>query len=568
MSYIDAYYDRHNDRILISEKIDGVRQTRSERCNHVFYYEHPAGSSRSIYGDSCRRFSTPDHKKFARELKAKRSTGAKIFESDIRPEFRFLEDHYKGGDAPTLNVCFFDIETGFDPVRGYAPVENPFNPVTSITFWLGHLEKMVTVALVPPTLTMEEGQDIADKFENTMVFDDEAEMLKAFLDLTEDVDLFSGWNSEGYDIPYLVNRVKMIMDENELKKLCLFGLKPRLREYLRFGRKSITYDLIGKVHLDYLLLYQKHNPQQQHSYKLDFISEIEVGDNKTPYDGTLEDLYRNDFEKFIDYNRQDVMLLVKIDRKKKFIELSNQIAHANCVTLKTTMGSVALVEQAIICEMHDMGLVVPERKETDDQADYGEIQLDEFGFEVDEEDFVFEDKEKPPVVGAYVSKPKTGIHHYIACMDINSLYPSVIRALNMSPETIVGQIRSDRTKALVEGRIAAKVKRADAWEGIFRTLEVDSILGKTDEMVTLDLDNGDSMEITGAQAYQIIYGPGSNLCMTANGTIFRTDVDGIIPQLLAKWYSDRKSMQAKEAFYGELRAGIPVTPEQEAILCG
>ena len=99
-----------------------------------------------------------------------------------------------------------------------------------------------------------------------------------------------------------------------------------------------TYDLIGRVHIDYLDLYAKHTPQQRLSYALNAIGEIEVGESKVAYEGTLDDLYLKDFDKFIQYNRQDVMLMVKIDQKLKFIELANQIAHANGVVLKPRWG--------------------------------------------------------------------------------------------------------------------------------------------------------------------------------------------------------------------------------------
>ena len=134
----------------------------------------------------------------------------------------------------------------------------------------------------------------------------------------------------------------------------------------------------------------------------------------------MDQLYNNDFEKFIAYNRQDTMLLYKMDAKLQYIDLVNVLAHANTVTLSTTMGAVAMTDQAIINEAHGRGVMVMDRKRGD-------------GIETQ-------------AAGAYVAYPEKGVHDWIGSMDLNSLYPSLIRALNMSPETIVGQVRQQQTK--------------------------------------------------------------------------------------------------------------------------
>ncbi len=571
--YIDAIHDQKKNLIRVVERdAQGVRHLVDHDAEYVFYYTHPAGGTRSMYGDSCKKYSTNDGQKFRKELGRFQNDldrngkpKHKIFEADINPVFRALEKHYKGVEAPTLNLAFFDIETGFDDKRGFAPVDDPFNPVTAISIHLSHVNRLVTLVLRPPTMTIDEAQAVCDQFEDTFLFDDERELLRSFMAVVEEADVLSGWNSTLFDIPYIVNRIKRIIDEDATRDLCLWRMKPRQRLVPKFGRDHESYDLFGRVHLDYLELYQKHNPQQQQSYRLDFIGEIEVGDNKVPYEGTLDDLYKKDFFKFVEYSRQDVALLVKIDAKKKFIELANQIAHVNCVQLKTTMGSVALVEQAILLEMHEMGVVAPNRRpkeegepEPEDDIDLdGLVDDDEDG---EEEEFDPKKAKKKPVVGAYVAKPKVGLQSHVAAVDINSLYPSTIRALNLSPETIVGQIRSDETRALVDDRIAKKVPRAEAWDGIFATLEVEHMMAKDGAPLTVDFDDGTTKVFSGRQLYDYIFNPKNNLCVSANGTIFRTDKDGIIPLLLAKWYRERKEMQGKKGFYGKLSKGIEVDP--------
>lgn len=545
--YVDAIHSRDSDEIHIVERNkNGERVYKTLPANYVFYYPDPRGKFKSIFGDTLSKYSTANGKAFNRE---KMLVGGKkkLFESDINPVFRCLEENYLNSDTPVLNLGFFDIEVAFDLKRGFAPTEDPFNQVTAISLHISNLNKLVTLVLPPPTMTLEEGERIASKFQDTIVFDDEAEMLRAFLDLIDDVDVLSGWNSTGFDIPYMVNRIIRVLGKDEARRFCLWGQMPKKREYIKFKKKNFTYDLVGRVHLDYLELYQKHNPQQLHSYRLDFVGEIEVGENKTPYEGTLDDLYKKDFEKFIEYNRQDTMLLVKIDAKKRFIELANQIAHTNTVLLKTTMGSVALIEQAITNEAHERGMIIPDRKPR--PGTYGSDEEDDLYDDDDEDDDT--PKGKLTAVGAYVADPKTGIQDEIGCCDINSLYPSTLRALNMSPETLVGHIRPIATDEMLARRLQT-VPSNMIWEGVFCTLEFDSIRDRTMDAIEIDFEDGTSVKMRAEELNNYIFHEGRALSISANGTLFRTDIEGVIPGLLAKWYSQRKTMQKKEKEFAKL----------------
>jgi DNA polymerase elongation subunit (family B) len=542
MGYVDAIYNKEHDEILVVERdANGERIYQTYPANYIFYYPDPRGRYKSIFGDVCQKFSSSSHKAFMREkMLVQRSK--RLFESDINPVFRCLEETYRHVEAPALNLCFFDIEVAFDTKRGFAPTEDPFNEVTAISCHLSHINKMITLVLCPPTMTLEEAERVTNKFEDTFLFDNEAELLKTFLEVIDDSDVLSGWNSTGFDIPYLVNRIIRVLGKDFCKQFCLWNEMPKKRKYIKFKKESTTYDLVGRVHLDYLELYQKHNPQQLHSYRLDFVGEIEVGENKTAYEGTLDDLYKKDFEKFIEYNRQDTMLLVKIDAKKKFIELANQIAHTNTVLLKTTMGSVALIEQSIVNEAHDLGLVIPDRKREEIEEEDDDIIDDD-----DDEDG--EDLRKT-AVGAYVAKPKTGLQDEIGCCDINSLYPSTLRALNMSPETLIGHIRPDKTEAMINQRISDGLPKSELWEGVFCTLEFDDVIARTKDSVIVDFEDGTTRQFRADELNDYIFHENRPLCLTANGTIFRTDIPGVIPSLLARWYSQRKEMQAREKTYG------------------
>lgn len=558
MSYVDALHNKETDEIYVVERVNGERVYRSIPANYVFYYDDPRGGRyKDMWGRPVSKVSCSSFKQFQKELKLYGSR--RIFESDVNPVFRCLEENYMGADTPTLNIGFFDIEVDFDPKRGFARPDDPFSPVTAVSVYLTHLNKLVTLVIKPNLpvfdkdhLTWDAAQAICDEFEDTILCNDEAELLSTFLDLIHDCDVVSGWNSKGFDIPYLVNRIERMLGKDYSKKFCLWNQRPRKRKYIQFKKEHETYELVGRIHLDYLELYKKHNPQELHSYRLDFVAEIEVGENKTPYEGSLDNLYKRDFKKFIEYNRQDTHLLYKIDQKKRFIELANQIAHTNTVLLPTTMGSVALIEQAIINEAHSRNMVVPNRKKADFEVDFDEDD-DDWNDE-DDGPRPFRSDGKRPVVGAYVARPKVGIHREIACCDINSLYPSTLRALNMGPETLVGQIRLDRTNSLIDSRLAQGVAGPDCWEGLFATLEYEMVRDRSPEKMTVDFEDGTSIEVTGAELYEYIFLKGNPYCVTANGTIFRTDVEAIIPGLLSKWYSQRKQMQFKETVFSEASA--------------
>ena len=521
MSYIDSLFDREHDRIHVVERRNGERVYREYPANFVFYYDDPRGKHRSIYDTPVSRFSTRNNKEFRKEVRL--HSGKQLYESDINPIFRCLEDNYKGQDAPDLHTAFFDIEVDFNKDRGFSPVEDPFNPITAISVYLNWLDQMVTMAVPPKHMSMATAQELVADFDNTFLFEDERDMIKMFLDLIDDADVLSGWNSEGYDIPYTINRTIRVLSKDDTRKFCLWGQHPKKRMFERFGAEQETYDLVGRVHMDYMQLYRKYTYEERHSYSLDAIAEYELGEHKTQFEGTLDQLYNQHFKKFIEYNRQDTALLDKLDRKLRFLELASELAHANTVLLQTTMGAVAVTEQAIIVEAHERGFVVPNRKQRNDT-------------------------EENQAAGAYVAYPKKGLHEWVGSVDINSLYPSAIRAQNMGPETIVGQLRQTMTDHYIKDKMAKNGgKFADAWENLFGSLEYTAVMNtEVGTDITIDWQDGSESSHSAAEIWKLIFDSHQPWILTANGTIITYEKKGIIPGLLERWYSERKDMQAKK----------------------
>jgi DNA polymerase elongation subunit (family B) len=198
------------------------------------------------------------------------------------------------------------------------------------------------------------------------------------------------------------------------------------------------------------------------------------------------------------------------------------------------MGSVAMIEMAVMNEAHERGLMVPDKKKNSSDGEMA-------------------------AAGAYVAVPKKGIHEWVGAVDINSLYPSAIRTLNMAPETIVGQVRQTLTEQHLKDKarkLASEKARYDEddevemssllWEGMFGTLEYEAIMNQErGTMLTVDFESGDSVEMSAAEVWKMIYDSNKPYILSANGTIFRSDNEGVIPGLLTRWYSDRKEMQKK-----------------------
>ena len=521
MSYVDAIWDRDNDIVKIVERDPKKGRIYQEYpARYVFYHPDARGKYRSIYGESLSKVVSKSHKEFQKEIRI--HNNQKLYESDINTVFRTLEENYLNKEPPKLNVAFWDIEVDFDPERGYASPDDAFMPITAIAVHLQWLNTLVCLAVPPKTLTMAEAEEQVKDFPNTHLFETEAEMLEMFLQLIEDADILSGWNSEGFDMPYTVNRIIKALSKEDTRRLCLWDQMPKKREYEKYGKAAVTYDLVGRVHLDSLELYRKYTYEERHTYRLDAIGEMEIGESKTVYEGTLDQLYNNDFKKFIEYNRQDCALLDKLDKKLKFLDLANTLAHECTVLLQTTMGAVAVTEQAIVNEAHHRGLIVPSRPVRDEEANN-------------------------QAAGAYVAYPKKGLHDWIGSIDINSLYPSAIRALNMGPETIIGQLRQDRTDQYVQEQMLVHKKSfASAWEGIFGSLEYDAVMRKDKAFeITVDWENGDNDVMSAAEVYRLIFESNQPWMLSANGTIFTYENEGIIPGLLKRWYSERKDMQKK-----------------------
>lgn len=377
---------------------------------------------------------------------------------------------------------------------------------------------------------------------------DEETMILLFLELIEDADIVTGWNSRFYDIPYLINRIRYLLGGESLEdiskedgeefpfnpseesfpylmKFCLFPELPKMQMVERYGNNEVTFDLCGRPHLDYLELYRKFNLKKKHSYKLDYILQDEIKQSKVQYDGPLELLQRNEFRKFIAYSRQDVAGLSALDDKLKMIEMASMMAHRAAVTMDKVLGSVVIIEQSILRILHKKGIIAFDR----------------------------EKREKDPSVpGAFVAEPDGGLYEWVCSFDISSLYPSLIRALNISPEVLIGQFDLTRTEIkLREAMIRHNGDSAAAWGEFTGVLEYHDIIEERPINLTLVLEaDGEELSASGEDWKRIL--KENNWCVTANGTVFDMSRLGIIAECLNIWYAERDQFRKEAKKYEKL----------------
>ena len=516
MSYVGAVVHYDTDKVGVWERnSEGKRIYKEFKRPHYFYVPKEGGAHRGLDGVELEKlvFDSED------EFKAEGRRYPVKYESDIPPLFKVLMNEYHDLPTPVVNYAFLDIETDYSSKIGFPAPSNPYARINAVTIWQSWTKQYLTYVL-PPILddgTVWQGtlEDIEAEFkvlaekgelrENDKpiikICKHENELIACMLEDIQDADIISGWNSEFYDIPYIVRRVELQMP-HLLKKLCFTGCaKPKQRFVERFGTQEMVYSLSGRTHLDYLDLFKKFTFEGRTSYSLGNILQEEIGLPKLHYEGTLEQLYKNDFPRFVAYNFRDVGGLVDLDIKFKFIQLVNQMAHENTCLFENILGTVRYVETGIANRAHNVhNLIVPDKR-------------------------MMTDGEK--VEGALVLNPRIGMHEWIGSVDINSLYPSVIRSLNISPEKFVGQF--------MDGE-------AD-WRGI--------MIERDNRPHYLRFDDGEVFEATGEEWRSLLVE--KKWAVSAYGTVFdQSNGLGLVADTLAFWFAERKRLQAEKKKFTKL----------------
>ena len=472
MSYRNAIYNSRDQSIkLFTWDETGKRITRDVTFNPYLYLESPDGDKTSIYGTKVKKrtFNTQyDRNKYIAD-----SGNRRLFENIPTVQQYLLEAFWHENETPEftqhpLRMVFLDIET-FSP-DSFPNTEDPTHTVNVITCYDTFSKKFHTFGLNPYT----------NEADNVIYYHckNEKALFIKFIEYIEAdyPDILSGWNSEFFDIPYIINRIERLLGQEYVNRLSPVGQVYDRMIRGKFGREVKRYYINGVACIDYLDIYKRFCLKLRESYKLDAIGEIELNERKVDYgDINLATLSETDWNTFVKYNIQDVNLLVRLEEKLQYVSLLRMLSYVGLTTLEGAMGTISVINGA---------LTIKARKRKEVISTFVRNQAEG----------------KNP--GAYVAEPKNGFKENVVSFDANSLYPNVMIALNLSPETKVG-----------------KIEKVD------------------DDNYTVKHVSGRSFNLTKEKFSAFI--KQEELAITKAGFLFTQKKQGIIPEFLDHYYKER-----------------------------
>jgi DNA polymerase elongation subunit (family B) len=482
--YQNIFFERNRNLIHLWDDTLGYRTFPYKK---YAYIKDPNGEYESMYGD-----------RLTKVFKWEKDSGEELFESDVPETTRVLVDLY-GDDVPSKGhiVLTFDIEV--EMISGLPNLEKAENEITSIAAH-DDATKEYHVFVVDKNNKVngksfqKDGRDV-----HVNVFGSERDLLMKYLTYVESVNatIWTGWNIDFFDVPYLYNRIKNVCGEKQANRLSCIG-----KTYWSPYRNR--YSIAGVSTMDYIGLYKRYNFGLESSYTLNHIATKELGRGKLEYEGSLDDLFENDLEKFIEYNITDVELVVSMDAKLQFIELSRAICHSGFTPYEDYIFSSKYLEGACLAYLKKKGLVAPNKPKNhkDKLAEQAEAGEEKF-------------------IGAYVKEPIVGKYDWIYDLDLTSLYPSIIMTLNISPETKVGKIKDWDPENWVRGENRQYTVVGKTKEFTYNRTELEEVIR----------DN--------------------ELGVAANGVLYTQKKPGLIADILDTWFKQRVEFRKLETKYGE-----------------
>lgn len=355
----------------------------------------------------------------------------KSYESDLNEEVRTLIDLYYESDEPSKGHrdFFFDIETAKDE-NGYSTIEDVRTAITSIAYY-DKAGKDRRVLILDELKRIQDREIQGDGYV-LEIFRDERDLLTRFINIFAEIHptVITGWNTDGYDIPYLIGRIKKVLGAQAIKKLSPAGIVEQ--------SKSGKWKILGVSSLDYIKLYKNFTYTELPNYRLDTVAKKELGRGKVEYDGDLDTLFTQDIHKFAYYNMTDVDLIVDMDDKLQLLNLARTICHKGHVPYEDVYFASKYLDGAAIVDLKRNGFVAPNKQFR----------------------FVEEETTADALAGAYVMAPVPGLYKWIYDLDLTSLYPSIIMTANISPETKVAVIKDWNQECLLSP-IATQVQFTD-----------------------------------------------------------------------------------------------------------
>lgn len=429
---------------------------------------------KTLDGQFCDKIEFGDIAEARDFVKQYSGVGGFKFFGNTRWVYVHLSDRFENPiefDPLKVVVANIDIETAKED--GYGSVENPSEEIIAITI-KAH-GRFYTFGCGVYENNREDVKYIKSR--------SEADMLNKFLEFWEGLapDIVTGWNVQFFDIPYLVNRISRVLGDKESRRLSPWGyLSTRNANYK--GRMHPVVELVGISTLDYIELYRKFQPRQE-SEKLNYIAYVELGEKKLDYSeyGDLHSLYKNDYQKFIDYNIKDVELVDKLEQKLQLINMSMALAFDAKVNFVDVFAQVRMWDAIIFDYLRKRNVVVPQVRESSKDEQYA---------------------------GGYVKEIRPGMYDWVLSFDLNSLYPMLIAQFNISPEMLLPD-------KFIPGTFK---KNYDSTHDVSRMLRKEIDLNHLKEQ---------------------------NIGMAANGHCFSNERQGFLPEILMRMYEDRKVYKKK-----------------------
>lgn len=438
------------------------------------------GNFKSLYGDELEKVRGFDER------------DPDLFESDVQPELRVLLDTYEDSDDPSKGhrIVIIDIETSTE--GGFPDITKGDKAITAIALYDYVSTTYYSYVLDP------DGKIPKSHTGNVVIesFVHEEDLLSAFLTKWEEIrpSIVSGWNTNYFDLPFLYNRLRVVLGKGAGYRLSPIGIAYQNK----YNRKMI---IAGVSSLDYIELYKKFLGVMKPSYALANVAkDEELKQQKLTYRGNLMDLYKNDLHRFVEYNLCDVKVVVELDKKYDFISLAQAVCHKGHVPYEWFQMSSRWIDGAILMYLHRQGLIAP-NKPIGGREEYEEMQADnEDGF-----------------TGAFVKEPIPGLYDWIYSADITSLYPSAIMTLNISPETKVGKI---------EGWDRAAFDRGD-----FDAVKINERSYPIEDFKKMIANH--------------------TFSISGNGVMYRQDKMGVVPTILDTWFKERVEYRKLEMEYSK-----------------
>ena len=396
----------HRGKLLVRGIHDGKEYKERLDFSPTLYATSQEDSKfKTLQGQTLKPIQFPSIAK-AREFKRSYDTGNSPLYGMDRYQYQYIANEYPEDmvfDKEQIKIFTLDIECTAE--NGFPDIDNATEELLAITVKNQSNKQIITWGTGEFKTDRTDVTYIKCKNEKSLIM----EFMKFWIKNYPDV--ITGWNTKFFDIPYLFNRIRNIVDEKVLKKFSPWNLVERETIIVR-GRPQTHYKIFGISMLDYLDLYQKFIPAKQESYKLDYIGKVELGLPKddNPYD-TFREWYTKDYQSFIDYNIKDVEIVDQLEDKLKLIELVLTMAYEAKVNYTDVFSQVRMWDMLIYNYLKKDNVMIPPK-----------------------EDNIKGDKYE----GAYVKDPITGMHNWIVSFDINSLYPHLIMQYNISPEKIIG----------------------------------------------------------------------------------------------------------------------------------